>query len=105
MVLRKNTIQYLNFHYELWAKGGLGPNISVENEESYISFLNWLPHWIDVYFFTKFSDYILVSLLIALIFSLFYFNNKTSNLNILTKKEKRFIYIFNILTNFFSVVF
>ena len=92
--LGKNTIQYLNFHYELWAKGGLGPNISVENEESYISFLNWLPHWIDVYFFTKFSDYILVSLLIALIFSLFYFNNKTSNLNILTKNKRKDLFIF-----------
>ena len=92
--LGKNTIQYLNFHYELWAKGGLGPNISVQNEEDYISFLNWVPHWINVYFFTKISDYILVSLFIALIYYIFYFNNKISNLNILTKNNRKDLFIF-----------
>ena len=29
--LDRQTVDYLNFHYELWSKGGLGPNIKVEN--------------------------------------------------------------------------
>ena len=56
--------------------------------------MNWLPHWIDVYFFTKFSDYILVSLLIALIFFLFILIIKHLIWNILTKNKKKDLFIF-----------
>lgn len=87
--LDKKTLEYLNFHYELWSKGGLGPNIKVENPEEYISMFNWTPHWTKVYFFNKFTDYILVSFLIVVTFYLFYFKNekKKNKLNELKKKD------------------
>ena len=70
--LTSQTIDYLNFHYEVWSKGGKGPSFEVENQASYINSFNWIPHWISVYFFNKVSDYILVVFLITLIFTLFF---------------------------------
>lgn len=90
----RDTIKYLNFHYELWAKGGLGPNISVENSKDYISSLNWLSHWVDVYFFNKFFEYFLVSLFITLIFIIFFKNSKNTNLKSLSKYKIRDSFIF-----------
>ena len=71
--LNPEIIKHLNLHYELWAKGGLGPNYSVENKEEYSKFINWVPNWFSVYFIGKFSDYLLVIIFIIIIFSLFYF--------------------------------
>ena len=36
--LNPEVVKHLNFHYELWSKGGLGPNHSVEDQEEYITF-------------------------------------------------------------------
>ena len=69
------VIKYLNFHYELWSKGGAGPNISVESKEKYITYINWLPHWFSVYFIGKFSVYILTIISLIVVFSLFNFKN------------------------------
>ncbi len=72
--LNSQILEYLNFHYEIWAKGGRGPGIDgMTNQEEYIMYLNWLPHWVNVYFVGKFSDYILVTAIIILIFSIFYY--------------------------------
>jgi len=92
--LDKKTIEYLNFHYELWSKGGLGPNIKVENPEEYISLFNWTPHWTKVYFFNKFIDYIFVSFLIVVIFYLFYFKNNNKKLSQLDELKKKDFIIF-----------
>ena len=40
--LSSEVIKYLKFHYEIWSKGGIGPNFSVENQENYVLSLNWL---------------------------------------------------------------
>ena len=65
-------VDYMNLHYETWAKGGKGPNFNVNDPLNYISSFNWLSNWIDVYFFNKVSDFILVSYLIVFIFGLFF---------------------------------
>ena len=109
--LNPEVVKYLNFHYELWSKGGLGPNHSVEDQEEYITFLNWLPNWFYVYFIGKFSDYILVTIFIILIFSIFYLKdfffskskNIKNNLNIgvffyLTLSIIFFLWFFNFPT-------
>lgn len=70
--LSSDTIKYLNFHYEVWSKGGKGPGFEVDNQEFYVNSLNWVTNWISVYFFTKVTDYILVILIIILIFTLFF---------------------------------
>jgi hypothetical protein len=73
--LDSKTVSYLNFHYELWAKSGKGPNFSVENPYNYIDSFNWISNWISNYFIGKFTDFILVSLVIIIIFSLFFLKN------------------------------
>ncbi len=70
--LSSNTVNNLNFHYEIWSKGGRGPNFEIENQEAYINSFNWVSHWFFNYFFTKISDYLLVSILIIFIFGLFF---------------------------------
>ena len=66
------TVKYLNLYYEVWAKGGAGPGFTTENQEKYVLYLNWLTNWFNVYFIGKFSDYILVTLLILIIFISFF---------------------------------
>ena len=87
--LPKNTVDYLNLHYELWSKGGMGPNFRVEDPELYVKKFNWLSNWISVYFFNKFSDYILV--ILAILLSFFVSFNK----EIFYKKNKKINYDFN----------
>ena len=36
--LSSEIINYLNFHYEVWSKGGMGPGFGVDNQEDYIIF-------------------------------------------------------------------
>ena len=54
--------------YELWSKAGATPNYIVENIDYYLTGLNWVPNWIDNYFFNKFSDYLFGVLLTTVIF-------------------------------------
>ena len=93
------TIKYLNFHYELWAKAGKGPNFSVEDPSSYLISLNWVNNWYTKYFVGKFSDFLLVSFLILLIFSLVFFKN-FHNFQFKFKKYNLsyFIFYFGLLT-------
>ncbi len=69
------TISNLNFHYELWSKGGRGPNFIVDNPTEYTKYFNWFSNWTKVYFFGKFTDYILVIFSIIVIFSSFFLRN------------------------------
>ena len=54
--------------YELWSKGGAGPNFRIDNPEEYIKNFNWISNWIDIYFFNKVSDFILGIILLICIF-------------------------------------
>ena len=70
-------IQSVNIWYELWSKAGASPNYIVENKLEYIKKLNWLPNWIDNYFFNKMSDFLLSISFVLLIFWLvFIFKQK-----------------------------
>ena len=71
--LSSEIVKDLNLHYEVWSKGGKGPGFSVNNQEQYVIFLNWLPNWFKVYFYGKFTDYLLVTFSIIFIFSIFYY--------------------------------
>ena len=62
-----DTVNYLDTHYELWAKAGRGPNYMVENSENYVKGFNWITFWFKNYFITKVSDYILVVLFILVV--------------------------------------
>ena len=92
-----DAVKSLNIHYELWSKGGMGPNFKVDNPENYIESLNWIPNWISVYFFNKFSDYLLVTSFIIFIFISFFYKE------ILKKKKKNKIN-FNLILFYFLLV-
>ena len=81
----------MNNWYELWSKGGATPNMRVENQEEYLTFLNWVPNWINIYFFTKVSDLLLGLIFVALIIIF------TFKLRLVFSKYKFKILIFLIL--------
>ncbi len=92
-------IKKVNIWYELWSKGGASPNFVVEDKLHYISGLNWLPRWIEIYFFNKVSDYLLGLSLLSLIVFLFFFkgDNSYKNFNYLTI----YLFIFLIFLEWF----
>ena len=65
-------VQQMNDWYELWSKGGAGPNFRIDNPEEYIKNFNWVSNWIDIYFFNKVSDFILGIILLICIFLFFF---------------------------------
>lgn len=95
--LSLDVIRNLNFHYELWSKGGLGPGFSVENKEIYVNNLNWLPNWINIYFIGKFTDYILVTFLIIITFVSFFYKEINKKLRVNKLKINKNIFVFYLL--------
>ena len=71
-------VNQMNDWYEQWSKAGAGPNFRVDNPQEYIKFLNWVPNWIDVYFFNKVSDFVL-GVLFTVLIDFFTFNSKVQN--------------------------
>ena len=63
----KQQVQDMKQWYELWSKAGANPNYRVDNQQYYLSGLNWFPHWFKEYFFTKVTDFLFVVLLISFI--------------------------------------
>ena len=86
--LSYETVKNLNLHYETWAKGGKGPNFETDNSSNYVNSLNWIPNWFAVYFFNKFSDFILVILAILLFVSATFSNEIFKNKSQKNKKRK-----------------
>ena len=92
-----NVIRDTNQWYELWAKAGATPNYIVDDRAIYISGINWLPNWMENYFFNKVSDYLLSLLFFIIIFwfsFIFKFKKKKTNFS---KIKFRLLYIFFIL--------
>ena len=69
--ISESTVKYLNLHYKAWSKAGVGTGYGISNHQEYISGINWVSNWIEKYFFTKVSDYILVVLFISTIFIIY----------------------------------
>ena len=65
--------------YGLWSKAGATPNFRVSNPEIYLSNFNWVLNWINVYFFTKISDYLAVILVISILCYFLLKNQKKQN--------------------------
>ncbi len=98
--LTENTVSIMNGHYELWSKGGKSPTYEVQNAEIYLNNLNWLPHWVSNYFFTKVTDFlgvIFISLFFYYIINLKKIKNKKYIPNIKFKDFFKFYLIFLII--------
>lgn len=64
-------VEKMNQWYQQWSKAGASPNFRVENPELYIQNFNWLPNWIDTYFFNKVSDYLFGLIFLVIFFFIF----------------------------------
>ena len=58
---KENVLKAMEW-YEIWSKAGASPNYIVENVSEYVRNFNWVPNWIDNYFFNKMSDFLLGTL-------------------------------------------
>ena len=74
---KEKILGFMNW-YELWSKAGASPNFIVDNVPNYLKGLNWVPNWINIYFFNKVSDFILGILLMFFITFLFFKPKKIS---------------------------
>ena len=83
----------------LGQRGGIGTGYKLDDIENYVNSFNWFENWFNNYFFTKFSDYILVILIVSLIFYLI-IQKKKINQVIFKKKIK-----INIIFFYLSICF
>jgi len=98
-----DLINQTNTWYELWAKAGATPNYVIPDRDNYIKYFNWVPNWINNYFFIKAIDIIGVIFLIIGIFFISFFSFRTG----LNKNIKNISYkiIYYLLILFFFVWF
>ncbi len=90
----KETIQ-MNNHYQLWSKAGRTPNLLVDNPEIYLKNFNWVPNWIDLYFFNKVSDFLFgLFILCLIIFGIFYNKNNNQKKSFRIPSNIKLIYLF-----------
>ena len=80
--LSMELINKMGEWYQIWSKGGAGPNFRVENPTEYIKGFNWVPNWIEIYFFNKVSDFILGILFLSVIFLITFNEFKIKKKNI-----------------------
>ena len=67
--------------YEIWSKAGASPNYIVENVSEYVRNFNWVPNWIDNYFFNKMSDFLLGTLFAVFFVAVIFKIKKISLIN------------------------
>ena len=99
------TVKNLNLHYETWAKGGKGPNFEVNNPTDYVNSLNWISNWFNVYFFNKFSDFILVIISILFVTFIVFFKDIKKKTKILKKEDSIFLYFYIFISFIFITWF
>lgn len=92
--LNLDVVQYMNLHYEAWAKAGKGTGFNLENLPHYVSGLNWLGNWLEIYFFNKISDYILLIFFILLLYFIYFYRDFKSKYNIESYKNVFIFYFF-----------
>ena len=93
----KSEVSTLNTHYQWWSKAGGGPGYSHEIEkELYVQNFNWLPNWVDRYFFNKMSDFLLSLSFISILFVVI-FKSKKKDLKDLNFKNNLFYYFLIVL--------
>ena len=87
--------------YSLWSKAGANPNFRAENPELYLSNFNWINNWVNSYFFTKVSDYLIVLLIISILSIFLLKNRKVKNVSIKNDYKILFFLIFCLFIEWF----
>tara|TARA_B110001452_G_C15162869_1_gene404433 strand:- start:14 stop:793 length:780 start_codon:yes stop_codon:yes gene_type:complete len=91
--IKSSEVIDMNNWYELWSKGGAAPNFRVDNPSEYILFFNWVPNWLNIYFFNKVSDFLLGLILMIIIFCIVFYSKKKKE----SLKRKNFFIFFILL--------
>ena len=86
--LSSAELDRMSLHYENWSKAGKTPNFAVDNPFEHVKYFNWLPNWIDIYFFTKVSDFILGLIFVMFVLTIFFFKKKKK---ILSKNKYNYL--------------
>jgi len=87
-------VNQMQLWYEQWSKAGATPNFRVADPQVYVSKLNWLGNWVNIYFFNKVSDNILSVILISsIIFFSFSYNCLKIIKNYFNNDYKFFYYL------------
>ena len=97
----EQVIQMKNW-YMLWSKGGATPNYSVEDPKFYLSNFNWVKNWINIYFFTKITDLLLVIFTILLVVFFVFKKNVTKKIDYSIYKPIYFLIIILTIEWFFN---
>ena len=74
-----NEAEKMNNWYEQWSKAGATPNFRVADPENYIKGFNWVPNWIELYFFNKVSDFLAGMIFLMGVVFLTLFSRKKSD--------------------------
>jgi len=79
--ISKSEVLELNNWYEQWSKAGASPNFRIDDPEIYIQKFNWVNNWINKYFFTKVSDFLLglIFLIVVVLFIFFPYQKNFKN--------------------------
>ncbi len=94
----KSEVDRLNIHYQWWSKAGGGPGYKSPVEpELYIQNFYWFKDWINRYFFTKVSDFILSLSLVSIIFIILFKTKKIIYKNKIFKKNICYYYFILLL--------
>ena len=91
-----DQVDQMKDHYSLWSKAGINPNSRVVNPELYLNNFNWVINWVNIYFFTKVTDFLSIILLISII-GIYYLRNNKKKIN----KEKNFLFFYFFVFLFF----
>ena len=102
--LSNETLIYMNNHYESWAKSLSGPNYSLEDKNELINNFLWIKFWINNYFFTKVTDFILLILFVCTVYFLL-IKNILKKKKSLQFKNKYFYEIYSLILLIFLIWF
>jgi len=100
--LNLETVSYMSSWYEIWSKAGAGPDFRVHDPLDYIKNFNWVNNWIDRYFFTKVSDFLLA---LFVVLSIIYLTFRDKFQVIYIYKIKKLIYFYTLILILFAIWF
>ena len=85
-------VDHMQLWYEQWSKAGANLNFRVDDPRTYVTKLNWVGNWVNMYFFTKVSDNIFSTILISVIIFYSFSYKFLKTIKITPNKDYKFFY-------------
>ena len=84
-------IEKMALHYENWSKAGMTPNFLIDDPNNYVRSFNWVNNWLDRYFISKVSDFLVGLSVLVLIFLVTFYSKTKHVINF--DKNKLFVFL------------